>query len=66
MAPEITTRRAREEDGRNTSQAEVVEDEEADWDGPNDPDNPQNWSMTQRIYHTFVPVGITFVMCVSA
>ncbi|KAF3007906.1 hypothetical protein E8E13_011074 [Curvularia kusanoi] len=27
----------------------------ADWDGPNDPDNPHNWPLWQRIYHATTP-----------
>lgn len=26
-----------------------------DWTGPNDPENPLNWSLWQRIYHTMIP-----------
>ncbi len=26
-----------------------------DWNGPGDFDNPQNWSMNKRIYHTILP-----------
>lgn len=25
------------------------------WDGPDDPDNPHNWSMASRLYHATVP-----------
>lgn len=26
-----------------------------DWTGPDDPENPQNWPLWQRIYHTTIP-----------
>ncbi|KAF1849023.1 MFS general substrate transporter [Cucurbitaria berberidis CBS 394.84] len=26
-----------------------------DWNGINDPDNPHNWPMSQRVYHTVIP-----------
>jgi hypothetical protein len=26
-----------------------------DWDGPNDPDNPWNWSMGKRWFGTIIP-----------
>ncbi|KAJ4983472.1 Polyamine transporter 4-like protein 1 [Stagonosporopsis vannaccii] len=26
-----------------------------DWDGPNDPDNPHNWPLWQRVYHATTP-----------
>jgi hypothetical protein len=25
-----------------------------DWNGPDDPENPQNWPLWQRVYHTYV------------
>ncbi|KAF2202288.1 MFS general substrate transporter [Delitschia confertaspora ATCC 74209] len=33
-----------------------------DWDGPNDPDNPRNWSLWQRTYHTAVPSVMCFIV----
>jgi hypothetical protein len=26
-----------------------------DWNGPNDPDNPHNWPLWQRVYHATTP-----------
>lgn len=26
-----------------------------DWDGPEDPDNPQNWNLAMKVYHVTVP-----------
>jgi hypothetical protein len=26
-----------------------------DWNGPDDPDNPQNWSFASKVYHVTVP-----------
>ena len=35
-----------------------------DWTGPDDPENPRNWPMWQRVYHTTVPalfcLAVTF------
>jgi hypothetical protein len=31
-----------------------------DWTGPNDPDNPQNWSRWFRHYHVVPPAMISF------
>ena len=25
-----------------------------DWNGPDDPENPENWPLWQRVYHTYV------------
>lgn len=33
-----------------------------DWDGPNDPDNPQNWPMSKRVYHAVVPALFGFAV----
>ena len=33
-----------------------------DWIGPDDPENPQNWPLWQRIYHTTVPALYGFVV----
>lgn len=31
-----------------------------DWDGPNDPGNPMNWSKWKKIYHVVPPAIISF------
>ena len=35
-----------------------------DWTGPDDPENPQNWPLWQRVYHTTIPafygLAVTF------
>lgn len=36
-----------------------------DWDGPNDPDNPQTWSYWKKAYHILVPTILGFVVSVS-
>ncbi len=33
-----------------------------DWNGPDDPENPQNWPLWQRIYHTYVFWGNFFFL----
>ncbi|EED23787.1 bicyclomycin resistance protein, putative [Talaromyces stipitatus ATCC 10500] len=33
-----------------------------DWIGPNDPENPQNWSTPKKIYHVLVPTIFAFVV----
>lgn len=37
-----------------------------DWDGPDDPDNAQNWPKSKKIYHTFVPATIAFVCTIAS
>lgn len=37
-----------------------------DWDGPDDPENPWNWSTGKRIYHTFIPASIAFVCTLAS
>ena len=33
-----------------------------DWNGDKDPDNPQNWSLSLRIYHVVIPGLFGFVV----
>jgi hypothetical protein len=33
-----------------------------DWTGPNDPENPHNWSIGKRVYHTVPPALFAFVV----
>ena len=33
-----------------------------DWTGPNDPENPMNWPLAQRIYHTTIPALFNFIV----
>jgi hypothetical protein len=33
-----------------------------DWTGPNDPENPQNWSMKRKVYHALIPTLLAFVV----
>lgn len=33
-----------------------------DWTGPDDPENPQNWSLLLRAYHTVPPALFAFVV----
>jgi hypothetical protein len=33
-----------------------------DWDGPDDPDNPVNWPLSLRIYHSAVPAMFGFAV----
>ena len=37
-----------------------------DWNGPDDPENPMNWSLWQRIYHTTVPALFGFVVTIGS
>jgi MFS family permease len=37
-----------------------------DWDGPNDPENPWNWPLWKRCYHTFIPSGIALVCTLAS
>ena len=38
---------------------------ELDWDAPDDPENPYNWPLWQRIFHTAVPALYCFPMYVT-
>lgn len=42
----------------NSVQAPVV----LDWDGPDDPANPQRWSPSKKLYHILVPTILGFVV----
>ncbi|KAL1792503.1 hypothetical protein ACET3X_009010 [Alternaria dauci] len=33
-----------------------------DWDGPDDPDNPHNWSTLKAAYHTMIPAAFGFAV----
>ena len=33
-----------------------------DWTGPEDPENPRNWPMWKRVYHTSVPATLCFAV----
>jgi hypothetical protein len=33
-----------------------------DWDGPDDPENPHNWSLWLRAYHTAIPALFGFAV----
>ncbi|KAF2742373.1 MFS general substrate transporter [Sporormia fimetaria CBS 119925] len=33
-----------------------------DWDGPDDPDNPRNWSLAKRAYHSAIPALFGFAV----
>jgi hypothetical protein len=33
-----------------------------DWTGPNDPENPHNWPIWKRIWHTIPPALLAFIV----
>jgi hypothetical protein len=33
-----------------------------DWTGPDDPENPRNWSTAKKIYHVLIPTLFGFVV----
>lgn len=33
-----------------------------DWDGPNDKENPHNWSVGKKLFHSAVPAVYTFAL----
>lgn len=45
--------------------AEPLDPNIVDWDGPNDPDNPLNWSTKKKWGHIAVLASITFLTYVS-
>jgi hypothetical protein len=47
--------------GSNGSQLKPVVTAQ-DWIGPNDPENPQNWSSSKKIYHAMIPTLLAFVV----
>ena len=42
----------------NDTQAAIV----TDWNGPDDPENPQTWSASKKMYHVLVPTMLGFVV----
>ncbi|KAH7383974.1 major facilitator superfamily domain-containing protein [Pyrenochaeta sp. MPI-SDFR-AT-0127] len=61
-----TTSASRQENGQTDQEngADIPKPEAnlTDWNGPDDPDNPQNWSMTWRIYHAAIPALFGFAV----
>lgn len=45
--------------GKETTGAGLASD---DWNSPDDPDNPHNWKLVSRIYHTIAPALFAFVV----
>ena len=37
-----------------------------DWTGPDDPENPMNWPLLKKIYHTSIPGLLCFTMQVMS
>ncbi|KAF2816742.1 MFS general substrate transporter [Mytilinidion resinicola] len=37
-----------------------------DWDGPSDPENPQNWSLLKKSYHTAIPGLYGFAVTIGS
>jgi hypothetical protein len=44
------------------SPAVVVVQQVLDWDSPQDPDNPQNWPLGKKVYHTLCVAAYAFTM----
>lgn len=38
----------------------------SDWDGPDDPRNPHNWSTPSRVYHTYIPSAIALICTIAS
>jgi DHA1 family multidrug resistance protein-like MFS transporter len=52
--------------GQNLVQSETTIDTNMiTWDGPNDPSNPQNWSVMYKLFVTFICTVITINVYVS-
>ena len=45
-------------DGQPVTRAPTAQD----WTGPDDPENPINWPMSKRVYHTIIPGLFAFTM----
>lgn len=39
---------------------------ELDWEGSDDPANPQNWSKAKKAYHTWIPASIALVCTIGS
>lgn len=40
----------------------MPEDSLLDWDGPDDPGNPRNWSLGTKVYATAIPALYAFAV----
>jgi len=49
-----------------TSEKRLQSPPTLDWDGPDDPDNPLNWSMSKKAYHTFIPPANALVCTIAS
>jgi hypothetical protein len=41
---------------------QFMEDAAQDWHGPQDTENPRNWSNGKKIYHSSIPILLAFVV----
>lgn len=64
MELEKSTSRASQRTQR-TGRSDQVPVTAQDWDGEDDPDNPYNWSILKKIYHTLTPALQSFTMFVN-
>jgi len=55
------TLQSNEEEGLNANppKTEALVDD-LDWDTPDDPENPRNWPLWQRIFHSAIPAVWSF------
>ncbi|EPQ50360.1 MFS polyamine transporter [Gloeophyllum trabeum ATCC 11539] len=60
--PPSTAEGGREGDGEEDGSNEIV----IDWDGPDDPQNPRNWSYKRKWGATFIVSAFTFISPVSS
>jgi hypothetical protein len=46
----------------NRDESSALPVESLDWSGPDDPDDPYNWSTLKAAYHTTVPAAFGFAV----
>ncbi|KAI9740903.1 MAG: hypothetical protein M1818_004509 [Claussenomyces sp. TS43310] len=50
---------------RDVNQEKEKDRKELDWDGPEDPDNPNNWNFSTKAFHTALPALYCFVIVIG-
>lgn len=50
------------EEGGLNSKFEAEKQPTFDWTGPDDPDNPNNWSLAKKVWHVIIPALFGFAM----
>jgi hypothetical protein len=59
QGPSVTLEKSTKIDTSQNENSTALE-----WDGPNDQENPQNWSVGNKVFHTAIPAIYTFALYV--